>query len=207
MALYAIKPRFRQALDGAATWLADRGTTPDQITTAGVVASLAGGAALAVGHRARGAYLAVPVLALARTAANALDGMVAERTGTARPAGELYNETADRVGDAAFLTGAGAVPGVPPALAAAGLAAAELASFVGVASRAAGGDRRYEGPMGKPDRMLVLGVAGLMAAIVRRPAAVVAPAVATIAAGSLATAANRYRAAAADLDGRAVGRG
>jgi CDP-diacylglycerol--glycerol-3-phosphate 3-phosphatidyltransferase len=202
MALYAIKPRFHRALRGTAEWLAARGTTPDQITTAGIVASLGGGAALATGHHVPGAYLAVPALALGRTAANALDGMVAQLTGTGRPAGELYNEIADRLGDAAFLAGAGAVPGVPAALAASGLAAAELASFVGVTARAAGGARRYDGPMGKPDRMLVLGAAGLAAAFVRRPARVVAPALATIAVGSLVTAANRYRHAHADLTAR-----
>lgn len=199
MALYAIKPRFRRALRGSAEWLALHGATPDQITTAGVIASLGGGAAFAVGHRVAGAYLAVPALALARTAANALDGMVAELTGAGRPAGELYNETADRLSDAVFLAGAGAVPGVPAALAAGGLAAAELASFVGVATRAAGGDRRYDGPMGKPDRMLVLGAAGLAAGFVRRPAALVTPALVTIAVGSLLTTANRYRRAHADL--------
>ena len=77
--------------------------------------------------------MAVPVLAFARTAANALDGLVAEESGLGRPAGELYNETADRLGDIAFLAGTAAVPGVRPALALGALAAAELSSFVGSA--------------------------------------------------------------------------
>jgi phosphatidylglycerophosphate synthase len=143
---------------------------------------------------------AVPVLAFARTAANALDGLVAEESGLGRPAGELYNETADRLGDIAFLVGTTALPGVRPALAFGALAAAELSSFVGVSAKAAGGRRRYDGPMGKPDRMLVLGAAGLAAAATRRPARVINASLVVVAAGAVLTAANRYRHAHAELD-------
>lgn len=200
MGIYAIKPRFRALLGGAADALARRGVTPDQITTAGIVASLLGGVALATGRCWRGAYKAVPVLALTRTAANALDGMVAERSGLARSAGELYNETADRLGDAAFLVGAATVPGVPPSLALGALVSAELASFVGVAAKAAGGERRYDGPMGKPDRMATIGAAGLVAGLVRRPHRPINAALLAIVVGAAATAANRYRAAYASLE-------
>jgi len=137
-----------------------------------------------------------------RTAANALDGLVAEESGLGRPAGELYNKTADRLGDVAFLAGAAAVPGVPPALALGALAAAELSSFVGIGAKAAGGTRRYDGPMGKPDRMLALGAAGLVAATTRRPARALNAGLALIAVGALATAANRYRRAHAELEAR-----
>jgi CDP-diacylglycerol--glycerol-3-phosphate 3-phosphatidyltransferase len=200
MGIYAVKPRFRRLLRGTARSLAARGVTPDQVTSAGIVASGLGALALGVGRRWRGAFVAVPVLAFARTAANALDGLVAEESGLGRPAGELYNETADRLGDIAFLAGTAAVPGVRPALALGALAAAELSSFVGVSARAAGGRRRYEGPMGKPDRMLVVGAAGLAAAVTRRPARVLNASLALIAAGALVTAANRYRHAHGELD-------
>lgn len=200
MGIYAVKPRFRRLLRGTARTFAARGVTPDQVTTAGIVASGLGALAFGLGGRWRGAFVAVPVLALARTAANALDGLVAEEAGLGRPAGELYNETADRIGDAAFLIGVAAVPGVQPSLALGALAAAELSSFVGVSARAAGGRRRYEGPMGKPDRMLVVGVAGLAAAATHRPARVLNASLGLIAAGALVTAANRYRHAHAELD-------
>jgi CDP-diacylglycerol--glycerol-3-phosphate 3-phosphatidyltransferase len=200
MGIYAVKPRFRQLLRGTARALAARGVTPDQVTTVGILASGLGVLAFGLGGRRRGALVAVPVLAFARTAANALDGLVAEESGLGRPAGELYNETADRLGDVAFLAGTAALPGVRPALAFGALAAAELASFVGVSAKAAGGRRRYDGPMGKPDRMLVVGAAGLAAAAARRPARVVNAGLVVIAAGALLTAANRYRRAHAELD-------
>jgi CDP-diacylglycerol--glycerol-3-phosphate 3-phosphatidyltransferase len=200
MGIYAVKPRFRRLLRGTARGLAARGVTPDQVTTAGIVASGLGVLAFRVGGRRRGALAAVPVLAFARTAANALDGLVAEESGLGRPAGELYNETADRLGDIAFLVGTTALPGVRPALAFGALAAAELSSFVGVSAKAAGGRRRYDGPMGKPDRMLVVGAAGLAAAATRRPARVINASLVVVAAGAVLTAANRYRHAHAELD-------
>jgi hypothetical protein len=54
--------------------------------------------------------------------------------------------------------------------------------------------------MGKPDRMLVVGVAGLAAAATRQPARVLHASLGLIAAGALVTAANRYRHAHAELD-------
>lgn len=200
MGVYAVKPRFRRLLRGAARGLGAAGVTPDQVTGAGVAASVLGGLAFAAGRWDRRAYAAVALLAFARTAANALDGLVAEETGLARPAGELYNETADRLGDAAFLAGTASVPGVPPVLPLAALAAAEASSFVGVSAKAAGGARRYDGPMGKPDRMLVLGAAGLAAAVLPHPRHALLPALALITAGSVVTAANRYRHAHAELE-------
>ena len=200
MGIYTVKPRFRRLLGGTARAFAARGVTPDQVTSAGIVASGLGALAFRLGGRWRGAFVAVPVLALVRTTANALDGLVAEESGLGRPAGELYNETADRLGDIAFLAGTAAVPGVRPALALGALAAAELSSFIGVSARAAGGRRRYDGPMGKPDRMLVVGAAGLVAALTGQPARVLNAGLAVIAAGAVVTAGNRYRRAHAELD-------
>lgn len=194
MGIYAIKPWFRNRLAGATDLLVRRGVSADQVTSAGVLAALLGGAAIWLGDSWHLLWLAVSVLAFIRIAANALDGLVAIASATARPAGELYNETADRISDAAFIGAVATVSGVPPALAIAALAAAQLASFIGVTARAAGGTRRYEGPMGKPDRMAVLALAGLIAAFLGRAQAanVWQIALGLITVGALATAVNRY---------------
>jgi CDP-diacylglycerol--glycerol-3-phosphate 3-phosphatidyltransferase len=200
--LYAIKPRFRRALGGIAGWLAERGVAPDHVTTLGVAASGFGAVSFVAGRRRRAAYAGVPVAALARITANALDGLVAEKAGLGRPAGELYNETADRLGDIAFFSGAATVEGTSPALAFAALAMAETASFVGVAAQSAGGTRRYEGPMGKPDRMFLLGAAALIASFYPRPGRVINLALGTTAVGAAATALNRYLRAYRELEGK-----
>ncbi|MGH2705108.1 MAG: CDP-alcohol phosphatidyltransferase family protein [Actinomycetota bacterium] len=161
MGIYAIKPAFRRRLAGASRWCVRHGVSADTLTLAGVVASLAGGAGLAGGVQRRWLLLVVPVLAIGRTALNALDGMVAGEAGTARPFGEVLNELADRVSDAAWFVGLGFAAGMFPALAA--LVLAYLSSQVGVATKAAGGPRVYAGIMGKADRMVLLSAASLLA--------------------------------------------
>ena len=200
MGIYAVKPWFRGRLSGATDALVRRRVTPDQVTAAGLVASVLGGLAVWAGDGAPGVWLAVPVLAFVRIAANALDGLVAQRANLARAAGELFNETADRLADAAFLLPLATVTGVAGWLPFAAVAAAELASFVGITARAAGGSRRYDGPMGKPDRMAVVGVAAVVAAFVERPDLAWTAALAVIGAGALVTAANRYRKAHRELE-------
>lgn len=190
-------------LDGVAGKLAGAGVTPDQVTTAGVAASAVGALGFASGRWSSRAYLLVPAAALVRITCNALDGLVAELQGSGRPAGELYNETADRIEDLLFLGAAATVPGASPALSLGAVGASQLASFVGVTSKSAGADRRYDGPMGKPDRMLVLGVAGLAAGLGGKPSWFLNPALALVAAGSLVTARNRFRRADAVLESKA----
>lgn len=195
MGVYAIKPWFRRRLEGSADALGRR-TTPDRITSAGVMFSVAGGTAIAAGQISPWWWLAVPILALLRTAANALDGLVAQRTNRTRPAGELWNETADRLGDICFFAGVAALGLAGPALAA--LALAAVASFVGVTAKAAGASRRYDGPMGKPDRMLVISIAALASAVGWVEAWEWA--MYLIAAGAILTALNRYRHAKRELE-------
>ncbi len=199
MGIYAIKPRFRNSLRGIATKLAQRGISPDAVTTAGLAASAVALACYFATRASDWFLLLVPFLAFVRTAANALDGLVAEISGSARPAGALYNETADRIGDAAFIGGLGLVPDVELGLAFGALGAAALASFVGVAAKASGGTRRYDGPMGKPDRMVVVGVVAVFAVFLPT-AGVIEIALGLIALGALVTALNRYLKAHKELD-------
>jgi phosphatidylglycerophosphate synthase len=161
MGIYAIKPAFRRRLAGASRWCMRHGVSADRLTLLGLAASLAGGAALAGAARWRSLLVAVPVLAIGRTALNALDGMVAAEAGTARPFGEVLNELADRISDAAWFVGLGLAAGMLPALAA--LMLAYLSSFVGVVTKAAGGPRVYAGIMGKADRMVLVSAASLAA--------------------------------------------
>ncbi len=108
----------------------------------------------------------MPFLAAARLILNLLDGMVARRTGTSRPMGEVWNEVGDRLGDVLFIGALAFVPAVGPALALGAALAAVLASFVGLAARAAGGRRLYGGVLSKPGRMIVLAVAAPLALLV-----------------------------------------
>jgi phosphatidylglycerophosphate synthase len=85
------------------------------------------------------------VLLLARITLNALDGMVALDAGTARPFGEVLNETADRLSDVSILLGIALSPLSSLAWGAPATVAVLLSSYVGILGKAVGAGRQYGG--------------------------------------------------------------
>jgi CDP-diacylglycerol---glycerol-3-phosphate 3-phosphatidyltransferase len=161
--IYSVKPAFRAALRPVVGALVRGGISADAVTLAGLVFAAVGGLGVWLGRLGDAWLLLVPLGAFLRTAANALDGLVAQATGTSRPVGEVLNETVDRLADVAVFLPIGLVPGVHPLLVAGAVAAMMTVSFLGVTVKAAGGPRVYSGIMGKPDRMLVVGAAAIVA--------------------------------------------
>lgn len=151
--LHRLKPRFQALLRPIAGRLAHLGVTANQVTIAAVVLSLGYGAAIVITVGAAGVLLALPAVLFLRMGLNAVDGMIAREHGQASRLGLFLNEIGDVVADAAiYLPLALALApgfGLLAGLMAVAFAAAELA---GVLVRAAGGERRYDGPFGKSDR-------------------------------------------------------
>jgi phosphatidylglycerophosphate synthase len=163
MALYDAKPKFRAALSpiaGALSWL-----HPDAITLAGLAASGAALACVALGATAggRGWLLFVPVLLGIRIACNALDGLVAQQTGQARAFGEVVNEGVDRLSDALLFLGLALTRWASWPAAAVAAVAILGASYVGTLGKAVGAGRQYGGWFGKADRMLWYGATAVAA--------------------------------------------
>lgn len=198
MGIYAIKPRFQRSLRPIEDVLVERGIHPDAITLAALGLSVGGGLAFTVSGSHPALLLAAPIVAIGRTALNALDGLVAKRTGTARPRGEVLNEFSDRLADVALLGGIAVSGLVDGRLAAATIVAVLLSSYLGVLSKAAGGPRQYGGVMGKADRMILLAVAGPVAALTDAHAVITAF-VAMVLAGAAITVAQRGVATHGDL--------
>jgi CDP-diacylglycerol---glycerol-3-phosphate 3-phosphatidyltransferase len=163
MGIYGIKPRFQASLSGIEGFLVRKRVHPDYLTVGALILSILGGIALWGSNWARWLELLIPVVAIVRTALNALDGMVAHDTGLARPFGEVLNETCDRAADAALFTGVALAPGSNRGLGACALVAILLTSYLSIVSKAAGGRRLYMGVMGKADRMIVLSFAAVIA--------------------------------------------
>lgn len=198
MGIYTVKPRFQSALAGIADRLTDCQVRADTLTAAGVATSALGAAALTASTVDPRWLLVVPLAAIARLSLNALDGMVAQRSGTARPWGLVLNELGDRTSDLLLLFGLGAAAGQPLA----GALVASLALFasqVGVLGLAAGGRREYGGLMGKADRMVVLAL-GAGAAALTAQRAWLEIALAVIAAGLVLTIGSRLRSVHNDLE-------
>jgi CDP-diacylglycerol---glycerol-3-phosphate 3-phosphatidyltransferase len=157
--IYQVKPAFQHSLRGLEGWCVERRVHPDTLTYLALVLSVLGGVGLYLASRSPLLLLAVPLIAIVRTALNALDGLVAKRTGLARPWGEVLNESCDRLADLALLSGLALAPNVNLLLGAATIVLVLLSSYLAILSKAAGGRRQYGGPMGKADRMIVLAVA------------------------------------------------
>jgi CDP-diacylglycerol--glycerol-3-phosphate 3-phosphatidyltransferase len=157
--IYRIKPAFQRYLRRAEDMLVARGVHPDTLTYAALVLSAIGGVCLYLAPDNRALLLAIPIVAVVRTALNALDGLVAKRTGLARPWGEVLNEFCDRLADVALIGGVALARPSDHLLGAATVVVMLLCSYLAILSKAAGGRRQYAGPMGKADRMALLAIA------------------------------------------------
>lgn len=162
MGLYELKPSFQRRLQPLAERLVMGRVRADVLSGLGVLAALAGAGLLLWGPPESLALLAP--IALARLACNALDGMVARATGQASGRGYVVNELSDRAADVVLLGALGLGSGADPWLGGLALVFTLLSSHLAVAAHAAGGRRLVGGPMGKAERMAVLGLAGLAAA-------------------------------------------
>ena len=192
MTLYAVKPRFQAVLERLAIRLARSGVSAHALTACGVGAAAIAGLLLASAGSDPWLLL-VPPLLFARIAANALDGMVARLSGSSSRWGTVLNEGGDRVADLLCFGGLLVGAELPPIVEVSLLPLLLLVSYLGILGQAAGGERRYEGPLGKADRMLLLAVYCLVVPLTERAATATGWA---LLAGLALTAVNRLRALA-----------
>ncbi len=163
-----IASRERAMAKRVASWLVARGASPNAISMAGMCAGVLAGAGLALttlsGWRIVGFILAAALMQL-RLLANMFDGMVAVASGKASPIGELFNEIPDRISDTAILIGAGYAMGGWPALGYLAACAAMFTAYIRAEGSVAGAPQQFCGPMAKQQRMFVLTLACLYAAL------------------------------------------
>ena len=139
--IYLLKPGFQRFLRPLLPFLHRSGVTPNDLTLAGVLLSAWLGVLVLFYQQVSLAILWVPVGLLLRMVINALDGMLARRFGLQSKHGVLPLTTLPHLSDAwviafAFLT--------------------VFNEFVGVAAQGIGSARRYDGPMGKSDRAVLI---------------------------------------------------
>src|SRR5580704_3645017 len=160
--LYDLKPGFQGLLRPLVARFAATGIRANQITIAAGVASMILGAWLALEHRG---WILLPVFLFVRMALNAMDGMLAREHGQASRLGAVLNELADVISDAALTLPFATLPGWNPLAVAGAIFFAALTEMAGMISLTVGSTRRYDGPFGKSDRALVLGVLGAWLAL------------------------------------------
>ena len=152
-----------------ASWAVQKGITPNQISQASMGFAAFGFLLYWLSPQAPGflqflALLLAAATLQARLVCNLIDGMVAIEGGKGAKDGPFWNEAPDRVSDLLFFTGAGLAAGNP----ALGLLAAALAiatAYVRELGRAEGFPPDFSGPLAKPQRMAVLTVGTVLAAL------------------------------------------
>lgn len=153
----------------AAAWLAGHGVRPNAISQMSMVFAAAGGALLAVAPEwGWVALLLAAAMAQGRLLCNLLDGMVAVEGGLREPDGPFWNEAPDRVSDMLLFCGAGVAAGQP----ALGLLVGGLSvgtAYVREMGRAEGFAPDFGGPFAKQQRMAVLTLGAVSAALLPWP--------------------------------------
>lgn len=160
--VYNLKPRFQGLLRPLSNRLAAAGVTPNQVTLAAMVLSLAAGTVVALFPDRRWPLLLIPLVLFLRMALNAIDGMLAREHAMQSRLGAILNELGDVVSDAALYLPLCWVPGLSPVLVVGVVLVAIIGEMTGVVAVQIGASRRYDGPMGKSDRALVFGSIGLV---------------------------------------------
>jgi CDP-diacylglycerol--glycerol-3-phosphate 3-phosphatidyltransferase len=158
MGIYGIKPKFQRTLRPIENLLVRYKVHPTWINLFGLVMAIVAAAAILGSQHNKWLLLLVPIAANARTACNALDGLVARRLGVADHFGEVLNETIDRVSDSTIFIALYFLSATDDRLALFTLVIILINSYLSIVSKAAGGSRQYGGIMGKADRMIYVSV-------------------------------------------------
>lgn len=159
--IYDLKPAFQSLLLPATRTLARTGVSANQVTLGAMFLSLGAGATIALFPGNTWPLLLLPAVLLVRMALNAIDGTLAREHGMMTPLGAVLNELGDVVSDVALFLPLVFIPGLTSAPIILFTVLAILAEFAGVVAVQIGAQRRYDGPLGKSDRALFLGLVAI----------------------------------------------
>lgn len=162
ISVYQLKPRFQALLQPVLRRLRNWGFTPNSLTIIAFLLSLAMGCYSFYGERQIALFL-VPACLLLRMALNALDGMMARQFNLQSKLGAVLNEMGDLLSDAVlYYPVLYVLFDMDSIWVGWFIFLSILNEFAGLIGQALGGERRYDGPMGKSDRALVLGLLCLL---------------------------------------------
>ena len=161
ISVYKLKPKFQALLQPLLARLHKWGVSPNLLTLLGILLSVAMGIYAFYGNRIL-ALILLPLVLLVRMALNALDGMMARQFNMQSKLGAVLNEIGDIVSDIALYFPVYVLFKMDPNWIMLFLLLSALNEFAGLLGQAINGVRRYDGPMGKSDRALVVGLLSLL---------------------------------------------
>jgi CDP-diacylglycerol---glycerol-3-phosphate 3-phosphatidyltransferase len=162
ISVYNIKPKFQQLLRPILVGLYKMGVTANAITVASILLSLGLGVVFWFNFDENWVFLLISFGLLLRMALNALDGMMARTYNMQSKLGEILNEIGDVISDIFIFFPLIQLPFVHQNLLFIFILLSVINEFSGVLSKAISGERRYDGPMGKSDRALFIGLICLL---------------------------------------------
>ncbi len=186
------------------------GATPNQMSIASAVISIAGACSLFAAFNQPWFFVAAAVCIQLRLVCNLLDGLMAVEGGLKTKTGEIFNEFPDRIADVSLLIAAGySIFDCRGAVELGYLCAigSVVTAYVRVFGGSAGLAQDFCGPMAKQQRMATLTIACLASAIeawLRWPHRVTLLALAIIFLGSVFTMGRRTRRIAQLLNSRSL---
>ena len=158
ISVYQLKPRFQQLLLPILNQLHKQHITANKITIVAIVWSAFIGVLLFMSNSHPIYLLFVAFGLLVRMALNALDGMMARNFNQQSKLGEVLNELGDVVSDAIIFCGLFSFSYTNSMLVFLFIVLSIMNEFSGVLAKLISGTRRYDGPMGKSDRALLIGL-------------------------------------------------
>lgn len=165
ISVYQLKPKFQQLLRPLVNGLASKGVTANEVTVVAMLMSVITGVAIVISNSMI-ALLALPIILLIRMALNAIDGMLAREHQQQSKLGAFLNEIGDVISDLFLIVPLIIISDVSLWLLAGFAFAALLTEFSGILGVMVGAERQYQGPMGKSDRALLIGLVGLLVPLV-----------------------------------------
>ena len=158
ISVYKIKPKFQKLLQPILVFLRKIGVSPNQITIFTVFFSIALGVFLFFAIENKLWFLFVSLGLLLRMALNALDGMMAKQFNLQSKKGEILNELGDVISDLAIFFPFIYFDSLKTEYVIIFIVFSIINEFCGILSKSIYGERRYDGPMGKSDRALLIGL-------------------------------------------------
>ncbi|MFS4473924.1 CDP-alcohol phosphatidyltransferase family protein [Chryseobacterium sp. T20] len=162
ISVYKLKPKFQQLLTPVLLFFHRNKITANQITISSILLSVIIGILFWNADLSKWFFLSLPVGLLLRMALNALDGMMARKFNQTSKLGEVLNEMGDIVSDVIIFFPLLKFQPESLYLIVIFIVLSIINEFAGLMGKIVGKERRYEGPMGKSDRALILGLYGLL---------------------------------------------
>lgn len=171
VSIYELKPKFQQLLMPAARLLHDRNITPNQVTVFTCLMSILVAVLFAFNHESKWIFAVIPIFFFVRMALNAIDGVLAKRYNLMSTRGKYLNEIGDVISDAALYLPWMLVMPTGGWVILIFVVLSAVSEMTGVIAEVVTGERRYDGPMGKSDRALMVSILSVLILLGIPPAA------------------------------------